>query len=222
MQPSPQQQMMQQPMGQQQPQQYNQQQPMMNQQNQMMNQQQQMGMNNMGMGMGGNMNQMMGMQQNGMNQMNNVNMMGGNIWVESEPGRGSTFNFTANFGLGKEKAKKQYKPASELRGMKVLVVDDNATNRFIFEETLKGRRHPVLVAAGPSVTQDFGPITVPAGSYFMMGDNRDESFDSRFWGFVDLKAVNGKAFIIYWSWDVTKPLLSIDRFSSIIVVLRHK
>jgi signal peptidase I len=46
-----------------------------------------------------------------------------------------------------------------------------------------------------------GPIVVPKGKLFMMGDNRDQSNDSRFWGFVDLHAVRGKAFMIYWSWD---------------------
>ncbi|MEE9536859.1 MAG: response regulator [Desulfobacterales bacterium] len=77
-------------------------------------------------------------------------MMGGEIWVESEQVRGSTFSFTANFGLGKEKAKKQYKPASELRGMKVLVVDDNATSRGIFQELLESFTFEVTVAAsGP-------------------------------------------------------------------------
>lgn len=44
-------------------------------------------------------------------------------------------------------------------------------------------------------------VTVPPDSIFVMGDNRDNSHDGRFWGFVDLKAVKGQAFIIYWSWD---------------------
>jgi signal peptidase I len=48
---------------------------------------------------------------------------------------------------------------------------------------------------------NFGPVTVPKEALFVLGDNRDRSLDSRFWGFVPLEDVRGKAFIIYWSWD---------------------
>ncbi len=51
------------------------------------------------------------------------------------------------------------------------------------------------------VREHYGPVTVPAGQYFMMGDNRDNSQDSRYWGFLPRDYVKGKALMIYWSYE---------------------
>jgi signal peptidase I len=49
--------------------------------------------------------------------------------------------------------------------------------------------------------ENFGPVVVPPHALFVLGDNRDNSQDSRFWGYVNLNAVLGKAFIVYFSWN---------------------
>lgn len=64
---------------------------------------------------------------------------------------------------------------------------------------------------------NFGPYTIPEGMYFMMGDNRDNSSDSRVWGALDKKLIHGKAEIIYFSWNSDKML---PRFKRLLMRIR--
>jgi signal peptidase I len=63
---------------------------------------------------------------------------------------------------------------------------------------------------------NFGPLLIPGDSYFVMGDNRDKSLDSRFWGIVKREAIKGKACIIYWSWDFHPFVFRWNRIGSIV------
>lgn len=97
----------------------------------------------------------------------------------------------------------------EIRDKKVYVNGKPFTDRHgVFLD-------PLVHSASMGPRDNFGPVTVPEGKIFTMGDNRDNSYDGRFWGFVDLQAVRGKAWIIYWSWDVQQSLFSLDRLLSI-------
>ncbi len=83
----------------------------------------------------------------------------------------------------------------EVRGRQVYINDKPLQELYAVHLDRAIQENPL------SPRDSFGPVVVPPGQLFMMGDNRDYSMDSRFWGFLDMKKIKGKAFIIYWSWD---------------------
>lgn len=88
--------------------------------------------------------------------------------------------------------------------------DEEMPFAALYEETIGNRKHIIL---NQSDTHEyFGPVIVPANSIFVMGDNRDNSHDSRKWkntNFVKLEKIKGKALIIYWSWPHWKRFFNI-------------
>ncbi len=71
----------------------------------------------------------------------------------------------------------------------------------LIDKDFTQRVDPGIIDGRINPRDNFGPITVPPESYFVMGDNRDQSLDSRFWGFVKMNKIKGRAFLVYWSWN---------------------
>ena len=89
-------------------------------------------------------------------------------------------------------------------------------NNKPFEDPYGTFLDPHIKPGAVNPRDNLSAVTVPDDALFVMGDNRDNSHDSRFWGFVDLSAVKGKAFIIYWSWDRENSGVRWDRLADLI------
>ena len=77
-------------------------------------------------------------------------------------------------------------------------------------------QNTTIYPPGAGNKDNYGPYVVPDGHYFMMGDNRDNSDDSRFWGPLDKRLIKGKALFIYWSWNKEKVRPRLSRLGRII------
>ncbi|MCE5276001.1 MAG: signal peptidase I [Syntrophaceae bacterium] len=76
---------------------------------------------------------------------------------------------------------------------------------------------PFILSQGPGRVRDyFGPVVVSPGHVFAMGDNRDQSYDSRFWGQVPIENIKGKALAIYFSWQAEKPWIRYWRIGHLV------
>lgn len=125
------------------------------------------------------------------------------VWIPlSGPQRGDV----AVFIFPQDPSKDYIKRVIGLPGDRIQITNKQVfINGKLFKTPQAVYDDPLVMPApqGPAEAgrDNLGPLVVPPNSYFVMGDNRDHSYDSRFWGFVPLDAFRGKALIIYFSWQ---------------------
>jgi signal peptidase I len=118
------------------------------------------------------------------------------LWEWGQPDRGDVIVFIYPRDRSKDFIKRVVAVEGDSVEVRHKAVYVNGTKADDPHATFKFNEQEI-----PGPRDNFGPITVPPHKLFVMGDNRDESHDGRFWGFVDRDDVKGKAFLIYWSWD---------------------
>ena len=93
---------------------------------------------------------------------------------------------------------------------------DESSGRAVakYQENLNGVQHDIYIR--PDAAAVDVDVTVPAGNYFMMGDNRDDSADSRFWGFVPDANLRGRAFLVWMSWNGKTDMIRWKKLGTII------
>jgi signal peptidase I len=106
------------------------------------------------------------------------------------------------FEWPKDKTKDFVKRVEAIGGDTVEIRDKELyVNNKIVKESQVVHLESNLIPASENPRDNYGPVTVPKDAYFVMGDNRDRAYDSRFWGFVDKSKIKGTVKQLYWSWD---------------------
>jgi len=122
-----------------------------------------------------------------------IPVIGKKVFSFSKPRRGDVIVFI----FPNDRSKDYIKRVIGLSGEKVEIRE----RKIYINDRLIEDPWGVFNSWGPSGRDTYGPKMIPQNSLFVMGDNRDNSEDSRYWGYVPLDDVLGKAFIMYWSWD---------------------
>lgn len=119
------------------------------------------------------------------------------------------------FKFPKDPSKDYVKRIIGLPGETLVIIDKELfINGALLKENYVIHADPLIYPSSSQPRDNFGPIKIPKGHLFVMGDNRDQSFDSRYWGFVEESKVKGKVINIYWSWDKKRNHVRWDRIGN--------